>query len=174
LSTVAGIVKHHHGFMDIQTKAGGGTEFHVYFPAHGPVKIEDAKSTPAVPPIGNGELILLIDDEETLLELTKTMLENFGYKVITAQNGLQGITRFKDYQDEVKLLITDSDMPYMDGMGVIHAIKDLKPDIPMIIASGTKHNTAELRKTDCLHLKSLGKPYRLDQLLIAVNTGLRH
>ena len=174
LSTVAGIVKHHGGFIDIKTDSGKGTEFQVYLPATDSAETEETESIEAALPTGHGELILLIDDEETVRELTKNTLESYGYRVMTAQNGLQGIARFRENQNEIKLLVTDTDMPYMDGMGVIRAIRELKPRVPMIIASGTKRDTSELPETGAIHLKSLAKPYSLDQLLTAVAEGLRH
>jgi two-component system, cell cycle sensor histidine kinase and response regulator CckA len=174
LATVAGIVKNHGGFMDIDTQAGKGTKFKVYFPAIESVDATEAESKEVVMPAGHGELIFLIDDEEILLEMTKTMLESFGYQVITARDGLQGVARFREYQDKIKLVITDSDMPHMDGKGVIRAIKELKPNIPIIIASGTKGNAEELGQNGFRHLKNLEKPYTLEQLLTSVDSGLHN
>jgi len=174
LATVAGIVKRHGGFIDIKTQAGKGTEFNVYLPAIDSVETAAARSKEAVLPAGHGELILVIDDEATLLELTRTTLETFGYRVVTAQNGLQGIRQFRENQDEIKLVVTDTDMPYMDGIGTIRAIRGLRPELPVIIASGAKRDTEHLRGMDIGHLESLGKPYSLDQLLLAVALGLRH
>jgi two-component system cell cycle sensor histidine kinase/response regulator CckA len=174
LSTVAGIVKHHGGFMGIETGLGEGTEFKVYFPAADSAETAEAESIETALPPGQGELILVVEDEETLLELTKITLESCGYRVVTAQNGLTGIARFKEELHEIKLLITDSDMPFMNGMGAIHAIRELKPDIPVILASGYNQGAEELQKIDLLHLQNLGKPYSLDQLRLAVDTALRH
>jgi CheY-like chemotaxis protein len=174
LSTVAGIVKHHRGFIDIKSESGQGTEFQVYLPAMDCAETEEAGPKEAALPTGHGELILVIDDEETVRELTKTTLESYGYRVVTAQDGLQGIARFRENQNEIKLLVTDTDMPYMDGLGAIRAIKELKPDIPVIIASGIKRDTSEFQQTDSIHLKGLAKPYSIDQLLMAVAMGLQH
>jgi two-component system, cell cycle sensor histidine kinase and response regulator CckA len=118
-------------------------------------------------------LILVIEDEVAVRELTKSTLEGYGYRVVAAQNGVQGFDRFKEYKSEIRLLITDTDMPYMDGIGAIRAIKELAPDLPMIIASGSKRDTEQLRRSDIEHVKSLGKPYSLDQLLLAVDAAIR-
>jgi two-component system, cell cycle sensor histidine kinase and response regulator CckA len=174
LATVAGIVKHHGGFIAIETESGKGTEFKIHLPAMDSAGIAEAAAKETVLPAGHGELILVIDDEESVRELTKTTLESYGYRVVTAQNGLQGIARFMENQEEIKLIITDTDMPQMDGMGAIRAIKEAKPDLPVIIASGSKRDPAELQKTDFVHLKYLEKPYSLDQLLLAVAAGLQH
>jgi signal transduction histidine kinase len=172
LSTVASIVKHHGGFIDIETAPGRGTEFRVYFPA-------DESSHEAQPgrqqialPAGHGELVLLIEDEEAVRELTKTTLENFGYRVVTAQNGVQGISRFEEHKDNIKVLITDADMPQMGGLAAMRAMKELKPELPVIMASGSKHDAEETRGMDARRLSTLGKPFSLEQLLIAVNIAL--
>jgi hypothetical protein len=173
LSTVAGILKHQDGFIEIATEPGKGTEFKVYLPAIASAETAEMEFQEPVLPTGHGELILVIDDEEAVRELTKTMLETYGYRVVTSQDGVQGIDRFKEYQNEIRLLLTDTEMPYLDGMGAIRAIKELKPDIPVIIASGSKGDTEQLRRTDIKHLRTLAKPYRLDQLLLAVGAAIR-
>ena len=173
LSTVSSIVKRHGGFIDIQTKPGEGTQFQVYLPSVESIETETAARPEQALPSGHGELILVIDDEETVQELTKTTLESYGYHVVTAQNGLQGIARFRESQNEIKLLLTDRDMPHLDGTGVIRAIRELKPNLPVVIASGTKGSITGLEKSGG-PLKSLEKPYSLDQLLIvAVASGLQ-
>lgn len=169
LFTVANIIKRHGGCIDIKTEVGQGTEFKVYIPAL-KTAAQDAKVTPpqADLPVGHGELILVIEDEMAVSELTKTILEAYGYRVITAQNGIQGISLFEEHRNEIKVLVTDTDMPYIDGMGAIQAIKELKPDIPVIIASGSKRDTEQMRKIDAKQVTSLGKPFSAEQLLIAV------
>ncbi|MGP8200237.1 MAG: response regulator [Limisphaerales bacterium] len=132
------------------------------------------KLTKVILPIGRGRLILVIDDEEALLGLTKSILQSSGYRVVTAQNGLQGVARFGENQDEIKLVITDSDMSEMDGMGVIRVVRELKPDLPIIITSGSEEDMEELQRIDPIHLKILGKPYGIDQLLMAVDMALHH
>ena len=172
LSTVASIVKHHGGFIDVQTQTGKGTEFRIYLPAICEAQPEEVAPAEVTLPTGHGELILAIDDDETVLELTKTTLESYGYKVVTARNGLQGLARFKENQDNIRLLVTDTDMPHMDGLAAVRAIKELKPDVPVIVASGSRRMQTELVEIDRLHLHDLGKPYSLEQLLIAVDQGL--
>jgi two-component system cell cycle sensor histidine kinase/response regulator CckA len=131
------------------------------------------KLTKVILPTGRGELILVVDDEEALLGLTQHILHSSGYRVMTAQNGLQGVARFRENQDEIKLVITDSGMPEMNGMGMIRAIRELKPDLPIIMASGSDSDMEELQRIDPIHLKSLGKPYSIDQLLTAVDLAFR-
>jgi hypothetical protein len=172
LSIVARIMKHHGGFINVQTELGKGTAVKLYFPA---TECRDAAETPSknVPlPAGRGELILLIEDEEAVRELTKASLENFGYRVAAAHNGVQGIARFAESQDQIRVVVTDTDMPEANGLAAVRAIRELRPDIPVIIASGSQHSPEELRRFEAEHLTNLGKPYSLEQLLVGVATAL--
>jgi PAS domain S-box-containing protein len=174
LATVCGIVKHHGGFMDVQTEVGKGTEFRVYLPALVSAAAAEVPLKKEEPPAGHGELILLIDDEETLLELTKTMLESSGYRVVTAQNGVQGIAQFQQRRNDIRLVVTDTDMPKLDGIGAIRAIKTLSPDIPVIVASGSVRNPASFAGIDSTRLKNLSKPYSIGQLLVAIDMSIHN
>jgi two-component system, cell cycle sensor histidine kinase and response regulator CckA len=175
LSTVAGIVKHHGGCLAIETELGKGTEFKIYLPAVEVAGEEmEAAAQEIALPVGHGELILVVEDEEAVAELTKTTLESYGYRVITAQNGVQGLSLFEKHQHELRALITDTDMPYMDGMGVVHAIKRMKPDLPVIIASGSNRDTEQMAKIETERMTNLGKPFSAEQLLIAVGMVIQH
>jgi hypothetical protein len=174
LSTVAGIVRHYGGCIDIKTEGGKGTEFKIYLPAAEAVAEEnDTLRNETQLPTGHGELILVIEDEEAIRELTKTTLETYGYRVVTAHDGEQGISRFKEYSREIRLLVTDTDMPYVDGMGAVRAIKAMRPDIPVIIASGSKYDTEMIQRIKEEQFIDLGKPFSADQLLIAVGMAIQ-
>ena len=80
----------------------------------------------------------MVDDETCVLELAKTTLENYGYRVLTAPNGLEGVACFETRRNDIRLVVTDTDMPFLDGMNTIRAIQKLDPNIPIILASGTK------------------------------------
>jgi two-component system cell cycle sensor histidine kinase/response regulator CckA len=174
LSTVANIVKRHGGCIDVETELGKGTKIKIYLPAiAAPAEGAEAKCGELDLPVGHGELILIIEDEEAVCELTKTTLENYGYRVVTAHNGIEGISRFEEHKREIRVLVTDTDMPYMDGMGAIHAIKEMKPDLPVIIASGSRRDPALTQKVDMDSLTNLGKPFSAAQLLMAVGMAVQ-
>ncbi len=175
LSTVLAIVKHHGGCIDVKTAPGQGSEFRVCLPAAGFALPEEAIAAPDPPlPVGNGELIIVVEDEEAARELMKTTLENFGYRVLTAQNGVQAISRFEQQRDEIKVLVTDTDMPFMDGTQVIQAIKTMKPDLPVIVASGSRAASTASEKSGAESMVSLGKPFSAEQLIIAVGFAVQH
>jgi len=168
LSTVAGILKHHNGFIQVQSEVGKGAVFEVYLPVTEPVEVNEAKTLERVLPKGNGEMILVMDDEDGVRQLAKTALENYGYRVVTAMNGLQGMTCFEEHRREITVLVSDTDMPVLDGIVTIRAIQQLKPDLPVILASGGKNDTSHFQRIDTTHLITLGKPFTVENLLNAV------
>jgi len=171
LSTVASIVKNHNGFIQVQSEVGCGTEFKIYLPATQAAEL-DSPPPEAVLPVGNGELILVMDDEAVVRQMTKTTLENYGYQVVTAISGLDGITTFQEHRQAIKLVVSDTDMPIMGGLAALHIIQKLEPKIPVIIASGGKHDAASYQRIDTTHLTTLDKPYTVEQLLQAVAKAL--
>jgi CheY-like chemotaxis protein len=168
LSTVASIVKHRRGLLDVKTESGKGTEFRIYLPAIETPEIDESELDDTPVPEGNGELILVMDDEESVREMTKSALESYGYKVVTALNGLHGIARFEEHKDDIRLVITDSDMPYLDGLSALCSIQQLKPGIPAIIASGTSHDPDNFQQLDMSAIYNLGKPFGMKDLLSSV------
>lgn len=168
LSTVAGIVKNHNGFIQVHSEAGKGTEFKIYLPASKSTETDKPNEPQKALPVGRGELILIMDDEATVRQLAKTTLQNYGYNVMTAMSGLDGITIFEEHKDEIKLLVSDNDMPLLDGITAIHAIQKLKPEIPIIISSGIRRDKEQLGRIDTSRLSTLEKPYTVEQLLNAV------
>ncbi|MGH7970307.1 MAG: ATP-binding protein, partial [Limisphaerales bacterium] len=173
LSTVASIVKKHGGVVDVESIPGKGTTFKILLPA-----TESKSNIPTLPttgelPVGHGQLILVVDDEQMVVELAKTTLENFGYRVITAPNGLEAVAVFQAHQAEIKLLLTDTDMPVLDGLSAIRTIRNMTPGLPVIAASGAERNLNDRANGDLKAVSLLAKPYGMAQLLEAVADALR-
>jgi len=173
LSTAAGIVQRLGGSIEVKTELGKGTEFKIYLPATESSASVEAPGEMAALPIGHGEMILIIEDEEALLELTKETLENYGYQVVTAQSGAQGIARFEEFRENIKLVLADTDMAQMSGLAAARILREMRPDLPVIIASGSHHGPEELALIEAGHLKRLEKPFSLEQLLVTVAQTLQ-
>jgi CheY-like chemotaxis protein len=136
LSTVLGIVKSHDGFLDIQSQVGKGTTFKVYLPALDATK----PPTPAPPtaelPTGQGETILVVDDEAAIREITKGTLETHGYRVLSACDGTEALSVYAQHQRDIAAVITDLAMPYMDGPATIRALHRINPGVKIVATSG--------------------------------------
>jgi signal transduction histidine kinase/CheY-like chemotaxis protein len=173
LSTVAGIVKSHNGFIQLHSEVGKGTEFNIYLPATKSAETNTVNEPKKALPTGHGELILIMDDEATVRHLARTTLQSYGYRVVTAISGLDGITTFGEFKQEIKLVVSDTDMPLLDGLAAVRAIQKLRPKIPIIITSGNRRDKDQLGDIDTTHLTILEKPYTVDQLLNAVAHGTK-
>src|SRR6185295_11719780 len=87
-------------------------------------------------PTGNGEVILVIDDEISICEITKASLENYGYRVLVANSGPEAVALYAEKRNEIDLAVTDTDMPFMDGHATSLALKKINPELRIILASG--------------------------------------
>lgn len=171
LSTVIGIVKGHNGFITVNSKEGKGTEFKIYLPA---VMEDGVKVMPEEEQFtlkGNGETLLLIDDEAVIREIAREVLEGNNYKVITACNGVEGITKFIQNKEKISLVITDIKMPVMDGNQTINALYLIDPDIKIIATSGIEQEERFSIKNN--NLLFITKPYMINSLLQNINTLLK-
>ncbi|MFN6515835.1 MAG: response regulator [Nostoc sp. CreGUA01] len=166
LSTVLGIIKSHGGFVNVVTEVSKGTEFQVCLPVTQTIETDNLLSGERELPPGHGELILVVDDEDSIREITKTWLEENGYKVIVANDGIDAIALYTKHQQEISVLLIDMMMPCMDGPTTVNVLKKINPDIKIIGLSGLASNH-EMIKTLANSVKSfLSKPYTSCDLLI--------
>ncbi|TVP65907.1 MAG: response regulator [Nodularia sp. (in: Bacteria)] len=167
LSTVMGIIKSHDGFVKVQSKPGNGSQFQVYLPAQ--EITETRKEEQQSLPQGNGELILVVDDEVAIREVTKTSLENYNYQAITASDGIEAIALYVENRDKISLVLTDMLMPSMDGMTTIKTLQKINPNVKIIAVSGLA-TTDKVNAAHDVGVKAfLAKPYTANQLLQTIN-----
>jgi len=136
LSTALTIVKSHGGFINVYSELHKGSQFAVYLPALDKSGGPDADAMRVDLPLGNGELVLVVDDEESIREITRGTLETFGYKVLTANDGTEALALYADKKNEIAVVLTDMVMPFMDGPATIRALQRMNPDVRIIAASG--------------------------------------
>ncbi|MGL5922285.1 response regulator [Chroococcidiopsis sp.] len=170
LSTVMGIVKGHNGFIQVWSELGRGTEFQVYLPAV--AVVEYHRQTEQDTPYGNGELILVVDDEAGVREATKTSLETFNYKVVTASDGIEAIATYAEHRDRIDLILIDMLMPAMDGITTIRTIQKLNPQTKIIATSGLAAQDKFHGMTDVEVKAFLAKPYTAQELLQTIQQAL--
>ncbi|MBV9385638.1 MAG: response regulator [Chroococcidiopsidaceae cyanobacterium CP_BM_ER_R8_30] len=170
LATAQGIVKSHGGFIDVKSVVGKGTQFKVYLPATEETKLEEAED-PNVP-TGQGDLILVIDDETAMLEVTQAALETHNYRVITTNNGNSALALYDEYQSQVSVVVVDMMMPSMDGSTVIRRLQAKNPQLKIIAVSGLMSNTQVAETAGTSVKKFLPKPYTVEELLKSISLVL--
>jgi two-component system cell cycle sensor histidine kinase/response regulator CckA len=173
LSSVYAIVKSHNGLIKLYSEYGKGTELKIFLPATQQKERKSEEVTNKELLRGHGERILVIDDELFVLQISKEVLEVQGYSVITAMDGAEAVALFAGSEKgSIQLVITDMNMPLMDGSSTIRALRRLDPKIKIIISSGllTNVNSAGLGGLETQGY--LTKPYTAEQLLLMVQNVL--
>jgi two-component system cell cycle sensor histidine kinase/response regulator CckA len=171
LSTSLDIVRNHGGFVTVKSQPGQGSQFTVYLPALTTSAQPETEPQLSRVPSGHGEMILLIDDEVSICEITKAALENYGYRVMVANSGPEAVTIYANKQNEIKLAITDTSMPFMDGHATSIALKKINPDLKIIMASGGAEKPGQ-EFADVNISAFAPKPYTVEKLLTVVHEVL--
>jgi len=136
LAVVHGIVKRHEGDITVSSKPGKGTTVHVFLPTVSAERISEKEEKLSIPVQEGNERILLIDDERSLADVAKQMLEKLGYTVSSWTNGSKALGLFQKIPYQFDLVITDMTMPDMTGLQLSQKIKKIRPDIPVILCTG--------------------------------------
>lgn len=165
LSSVYGVIQQHQGAINVYSEEDTGTSFHFYIPVEkntsGPeIPKKNIKSRP-----GQSALVLVIDDEEMIRTLASNILEKNGYRVITAENGTQGVEKYRENHEKIDAVILDMIMPEMDGSKCLEEIIAINENAKVIIASGFYKNSTQaslLGKGASCFIK---KPYSSRELL---------
>ena len=170
LSTVVGIIKSHHGFITVASAVDEGTQFRIFLPA---VRISpplEANSSKAK--LGQNELILVVDDEAAVREVTRATLEAYDYRVLTAQDGVDAISVYIRHQEDISLVLLDMMMPSMDGPTTIRMLRKIDPQIKIIAVSGllSKYHGGDLTSSEVE--TCLPKPYTIEELIKAIHHSL--
>ncbi|NEO85721.1 MAG: response regulator [Spirulina sp. SIO3F2] len=171
LSAVLGIVKSHGGFVDVQSQPQQGSQFSIYLPANLiPIPAQDDAGAIYA---GHGEVILVVDDEATIREVIKTTLETYGYRVLTAEQGLDAIALYAKQAQTIDAVILDMMMPTLDGSATLPALQQLDTDVKAIAISGLQ-STEMVRKTEQLGFYTfLPKPIDTSDLLNTLHDCLQ-
>jgi two-component system, cell cycle sensor histidine kinase and response regulator CckA len=162
LAMVYGIIKGHKGIINVYSEKGHGTTFNIYLPASEKILTEIEEPYSEV--LRGQETILVVDDEEMILKVTEGLLRSLGYRVITASRGEQAIEICLSRKGEIDLLILDMVMPGMNGSETFDRIKDVDPDLKVILSSGYSLNgqATDILKKGCQGF--IQKPFTVQEL----------
>ncbi len=163
LAAVVGIVRGHRGALWVKSRKGEGTRVNVYLPPSAkPVHVDDVPAE--APSIAGDGLILVVDDEQDLRRLTTDILESGGYRVVTAPDGAQGVEALRA-NDGVDAVLLDMTMPVMNGVDAFRHMREIRPDLPVLISSGYSEKEAVNRFEGDEPAGFIQKPYTAADLL---------
>ena len=173
LSTVQAIVREHSGFMNLESSPGKGTSFQVFLPSCNDFE-PHAQPAPMQLPRGNGQLILIADDEQMVREIVKTALEAYDYRVITADDGADALRKFALNQKELAGLVVDLQMPNLNGIACLQALRQINDQVPILLVSGVNGAELPLAQIETLGASFLPKPFNKTDLLHALHRCINH
>lgn len=171
LAVVYGIVKQHHGVIRVQSQPGQGATFSLYLPTveHQPGSVEEQASAEGEARTGDGQTILLVEDDPDIQLMVTMILQDAGYRVIVAGDGEEGISLFEAHSTSIALVIADIMMPKMKGRQFQDQVRRRRADINVLVVSG--YQEMDLKRRDLLSASSafLQKPFDLDVLVAKVH-----
>lgn len=172
LSTAQGIVAAHGGFIEVRSQPGEGSQFSVYFPVAPQVAERATVEVVPAPRAGSGQLVLVVDDEKIVGEMTQRLLQANGYNVLRADEGPQAIEIVRRKNGAVQVVLMDLCMPRVDGFATIQRLEELDPSVRVIAVSGMAQLREKALRTSPVVRGFVAKPWKKDQLLAALHDVL--
>ncbi|RQW89191.1 MAG: PAS domain S-box protein [Geobacter sp.] len=158
LAIVYGIIKQHNGYIDVSSKPGKGTRFRIYLPVLQENTIQKESAEMTAPPVGS-ETILLAEDDQAVRNLAKSVLEEFGYRVIEAENGAVAIEKFLSHIRSIQLLLFDVMMPEKNGKEAYNEILKVQPEMKVLFMSGYTDDILSNSGIHEANLNLIAKPF---------------
>ncbi len=163
LSTVLGIIRSHDGFIKVSSNVGKGSKFNLFLPAVETTQVFSIEEMDLLP--GEGELILVVDDEAQIREIAAIILENHNYKILAASNGIEAIALYAQHKHRINAVLMDIMMPEMDGITAIRTLQKMNNQVQIIACSGLNSMEVFTQVTDANVQAVLSKPYTARELL---------
>ncbi len=162
LASAYGIIKNHAGYINVYSEKGRGTTFNIYLPASGHTRPEEDGATRRI--YTGSETILLVDDEDITMDVGQELLEELGYKVLTARNGRDAIALYRQHKTRIDMVILDMVMPGMGGGATYDELKRLNPEVKVLLASGysISGEASKILERGCNAF--IQKPFNMKQL----------
>jgi len=172
LAVVHGVMQAHDGAVFMSSSPGEGTCFELYFPVHGPAEEAEEREANEPLPTGRGERLVLVDDEESILEVGRIMLTQLGYRVEVGDDSAAMLERLRSGRIEADLVVSDVAMPGMSGPELAEQLVKLKPGLPIILMTGYDATLSEERLKSLGVREVLAKPFSVRELAVAVRRVL--
>jgi PAS domain S-box-containing protein len=174
LATVYGIVRQNNGVIEVDSEPGCGSTFNIYLPRH--MGDAEAMSSDGVPeiPVGEGEVVLLVEDEPTVSEMCQAIFDKLGYRVLSADTPEEALQMADEHPGEIDLLVTDVVMPGMNGRELTQQIQALYPDIKALYMSGYTADVIANRGVLEKEVQFIQKPFSVKDLAIKVKKTLKN
>ncbi len=171
LASAYGIIKNHGGTINVYSEKGHGATFSIYLPALEKKAVTSGQPQKSL--IYGHETLLLIDDDIMNIESLKGLLEEFGYKIMTAQSGKEGIEIFKRYYGDIQLVILDMILPEMSGGEILRKLQEINKNVRVLLSSGYCLNgeTENILKMGCKGF--IQKPFKIDELSYKIREALK-
>ncbi len=169
LSVVYGVVNNHHGFVQMESEPGEGTAFSIYLPLGRPTEAPSETEGVAAPK-ERARTIMLVEDEELLRELGVMMLEGDGYRVLAAKDGIEAVEMFENHADEIGLVVCDLGLPRLGGRDVFLRMKEIKPKVRAIVASGYLEPSLRSEILRAGVLDTVQKPYDFREMMAKIRS----
>ncbi|MDX8405998.1 MAG: response regulator, partial [Mariprofundus sp.] len=170
LAMVMGCIRHHQGFIDVESSAGG-TSIHLFLPT---IRSQPGSSNDDPLAAHNGVSILLVDDDERVLEPTMELLESMQHRVIIAHDGREALEIFAQQPERWDIVITDMVMPHMNGLESSQQMRLLRPDIPLIYATGYDQSLVVDNTKKMANSILISKPFNPDELDQLIMRMVKH
>jgi PAS domain S-box-containing protein len=169
LAAVLGVVRGHQGALSVESAPGHGTVFRILFvPSAQPASAEGPTATPSA----RTGTVLLVDDEEAVREMIGEVLESEGFEVLRAEDGSRGIALFREKRDRIDVVLLDLSMPGLSGEETFRRLREIDPDVRVILSSGYDHDEASGRFGAARPAGFIQKPYRPEHLVAEIGRCL--
>jgi CheY-like chemotaxis protein len=172
LAVVLGIVRAHAGVITVESEQFLGSAFRVFFPVVESVSLHPSEEAKHIRELTGGGTVLVVEDDEPVRKLAATMLTSLGFAVLTAQDGVEAVEIFQQHQGEIRCVLTDLTMPRRNGWETIAALRTLRADLPIILASGYDEATVMAGEHPERPQAILSKPYKLKDLRDALGRAI--
>ena len=171
MAAVLGIVRRHQGTVKVRSAPGKGTAFTVLLPASEDLPQGTREDIPFDHEWRGEGLVLVVDDEDSVRFTARSLLERAGYSVLEAEDGQQALNIFREHAAEIRVVLLDMTMPHLGGEETFHALRDIRPDVRVILSSGFNEQETVTHFAQQGLAGFLQKPYRAQALFHAVRVA---